>query len=86
MWRLPLWWAWFAGYFIFLPAIIAHSQATKHRLLITLLNVLLGWTLVGWIAAILWALVDSVRDFPPFKPAATADGITVAGMPGPSVP
>jgi hypothetical protein len=39
----------------FLPAILAnrrHPNATG----ITVLNVFLGWTLVGWVAALVWAV------------------------------
>lgn len=40
----------------FLPAYLGrfHRQATA----ITALNVLLGWTLLGWVAALVWAVSD----------------------------
>lgn len=45
--------------FYFLPTIIA--AVSKHRQLaaISILNLLAGWTFIGWIVAIVWAFVES---------------------------
>lgn len=48
----------------FLPAAIAKSKHRSNVAAIFALNLLLGWTLVGWVIALVWALTDS-------KPAAT---------------
>ena len=41
----------------FLPALLAHN---KHNFTgIFLLNALLGWTVVGWFAALIWACVEA---------------------------
>lgn len=40
----------------FLPAIIAFSRKHEHILAICLINLLLGWTFLGWFAALLWSL------------------------------
>ena len=45
--------------FYFLPAIAAHGR--QHSGAIFLLNLLLGWTLVGWVAALVWAAAASPR-------------------------
>jgi Superinfection immunity protein len=37
----------------FLPSIIAHRKQAFPGVL--LLNVLLGWTVIGWFAALIWA-------------------------------
>jgi hypothetical protein len=37
------------------PAMIADARGRKDALAITLVNVLLGWTVVGWFAALVWA-------------------------------
>ncbi len=46
----------------FLPGIVAverkHPQATA----IFALNLLLGWTILGWIAALVWSLTAVRRD------------------------
>lgn len=40
-----------------LPTILAWKK--KHRISIVLLNLLLGWTVLGWVGALVWALVDT---------------------------
>lgn len=37
------------------PAIIADMRKREDVLAITVVNVLLGWTIVGWVAALVWA-------------------------------
>jgi Superinfection immunity protein len=39
----------------FLPAIIASRRGHQNVDGIAVLNLLLGWTLLGWIAALIWA-------------------------------
>ena len=41
----------------FLPSIIAVIRHHRNALPIFLLNLFLGWTLIGWIAAIIWSTV-----------------------------
>lgn len=48
----------------FLPAIIASARVHHNRLAIWVLNLLLGWTALGWIAALVWAFT-SVRPAAP---------------------
>ena len=38
-----------------LPSLIAYSREHPRRQDIAVLNILLGWTLIGWIAIFLWA-------------------------------
>jgi hypothetical protein len=38
-----------------LPAIIAYSRRHKSALTISLLNLFLGFTVVGWVVALSWA-------------------------------
>lgn len=40
-----------------IPSIIAFKKNHPHRLFILILNILLGWTFIGWIAALVWALL-----------------------------
>jgi Superinfection immunity protein len=40
----------------FLPSIIAFVRRHHNRYAILALNVLLGWTLVGWAVALVWSL------------------------------
>ncbi len=38
----------------FLPTIIAFQRGHESRISILLLNLFLGWTVVGWIVALIW--------------------------------
>ena len=38
------------------PSIIAQRYQHPRQPLILMLNVALGWTIIGWIAALVWAL------------------------------
>ena len=44
----------------FLPSIIAHEKRSFTRAFSSV-NLLLGWTVIGWIAALIWACVDERR-------------------------
>lgn len=46
----------FCGLLYFLPAIIAAARHTHNAAGILLLNIFLGWTVVGWCVAFLMAL------------------------------
>ena len=41
-----------------LPAVIANNRNVKNQGLILLVNVLLGWTLLGWVLVFIWAIVE----------------------------
>lgn len=43
--------------FYFLPASIAFLRNHKNKLAIFLLNLLLGWTFLGWVASLIWAVM-----------------------------
>ncbi len=45
----------------FLPTFIAGSRHVNNFWWIFLVNLFLGWTLVGWVVALLWALRDTPR-------------------------
>ena len=40
----------------FLPTIIAVAFRKRHALWIALVNILAGWTLIGWVVAVTWSL------------------------------
>jgi hypothetical protein len=46
---IPLYW---------IPAIVAFSRKHHNRGAITVTNFLLGWTAIGWIAALIWACTN----------------------------
>jgi hypothetical protein len=43
------------GFIYFIPSIYARSQHRRNTAAIFLLNLFLGWTLIGWIIACIWA-------------------------------
>jgi hypothetical protein len=52
----------------FLPTVIAFYRNKANKIAIFVLNFLLGWSVVGWVVALVWALSRQVVDT---QPAAT---------------
>ena len=48
----------------FLPAIAANVRKHNDHSAITLLNLFLGWTVIGWIAALVWSFTGNVKQKP----------------------
>ena len=46
----------------FLPAASAYSRKHKSRSAILLFNLVLGWTLVGWLWAAIWCSTGNVEE------------------------
>ena len=44
--------------FYFIPSMIASSRKTGHQGMIFFINALFGWTVLGWIAALIWAVAE----------------------------
>jgi len=60
---------WFLLVFIifplyFLPAIIAKSRKHPNTAGVFVLNLLLGWTVIGWIGSLIWAFASGPRPNP----------------------
>lgn len=53
-----------------IPSIVSHVRHHRNTTAITVLNILLGWTALGWIIALIWACTDNVR--PKLEKAARA--------------
>lgn len=45
--------------FYFLPAIVASYRRHRERLSIFMLNLFLGWSLIGWVLALVWACTSN---------------------------
>jgi len=41
----------------FIPSIIATNSNHKNALGIVILNLLLGWTILGWVGALIWSVI-----------------------------
>lgn len=48
----------------FLPSFVAFARRHRQRVAIFLLNFLLGWTILGWIIALVWAATTDVERRP----------------------
>jgi hypothetical protein len=46
----------------FIPAIVARRREHHNAGAITVLNVFLGWTLLGWVIALVWAMTSRPSD------------------------
>ena len=42
----------------FLPTIVAFKGGKQNRAAILVLNLLMGWTMIGWLGALIWAMVS----------------------------
>jgi apolipoprotein N-acyltransferase len=51
----------------FLPSFFALKRKCRSRGAIVFINLILGWTLIGWLAAFIWANV-SPREIENFSP------------------
>ena len=51
----------------FLPTIVAVAHKKKQILSIILLNIFAGWTLIGWLVALVWAAIKQKKSFMPSK-------------------
>lgn len=63
---METWGVWFLFllillFFYFLPAVIASNRNTKHGGMIVFINLVFGWTVLGWIAALIWAIDGSKK-------------------------
>ena len=45
----------------FVPALIAKLRDTENVEAILLVNLVFGWTMLGWIAALIWAIVETLK-------------------------
>ena len=42
----------------FCPAIVAHKRRHRNMTALLVLNIFLGWTLLGWVGCLVWALLE----------------------------
>jgi predicted membrane protein len=62
---LPLFLLIFIGIFVFvlhfLPSFVAFNRRADNFIWILLINIFFGWTLIGWVVALIWAFNDRPR-------------------------
>lgn len=52
----------------FVPSIIAVIRHHHNKLPIIVLNILLGWTFLGWVASLVWSLTSASPSYPQARP------------------
>lgn len=53
------------AFFVYcLPAVLAYKWGHNNRGAILATNALLGWTVIGWIVAFIWACTDNLEEQP----------------------
>jgi len=53
---------WILGVLLyFVPWVVAAARKHNNSPAIFALNLMLGWTVVGWVAALVWACTDNVK-------------------------
>jgi Superinfection immunity protein len=67
----------------FLPAIVGHAKRDFTGIL--LVNLFLGWTVIGWIAALIWALCAAPQ-YAPVLVAAGGPGVRFCSRCGAQAP
>ncbi len=50
------------GILYFLPSIIAILRRKRNGCAIILLNFFLGWTIIGWVIALVWSVMHEKAD------------------------
>ena len=48
--------------FYFVPTLVAMSRNTKRIGGIIVVNIFLGWTLLGWVGAFVWAVIEQKKE------------------------
>lgn len=44
-----------------LPAIIAFQRGKRNKVAILLLNIFLGWSLIGWVGSLVWSVMVDTK-------------------------
>ncbi len=45
----------------FVPALVAFQRHHRNRMAIAVLDLLVGWTFIGWVVALVWACTKDVE-------------------------
>lgn len=49
----------FMALLYFIPAMVAYSKGHRNKLGVLFLNFFLGWSLIGWVVALIWSVWNS---------------------------
>lgn len=60
---IAIWVAFFGAIFLYwVPGMIACMRKHRDAGAINVLNLFLGWTLIGWVVALVWAFTGNVKE------------------------
>ena len=45
----------------FIPAIVAKARNVRNAGAILVLNIFLGWTVIGWVVALIWSFMNDAK-------------------------
>jgi hypothetical protein len=45
----------------FMPSLVAMRRKHNNEMPITITNLLLGWTLIGWVVALIWSTTNNTK-------------------------
>ena len=45
----------------FIPTVVCLIRKHTYKFYIIFLNIILGWTLIGWIASLIWSFIDNKK-------------------------
>jgi len=48
--------------FYLMPSIIAFARGHNNKAAIAALNILLGWSVIGWVASLVWAMTSQKHE------------------------
>jgi hypothetical protein len=51
--------------FYFVPGMVAYAKHHSRPHVVLLFNLLIGWTLIGWVMTLVWALANPERGIKP---------------------
>ena len=46
----------------FIPTVISIIKKHTYKLYIICINIILGWTLIGWLVCLIWSLIDNKKN------------------------
>jgi hypothetical protein len=69
-------------FFYFIPTLLANNNKKQNIAAIGMLNLFLGWTVIGWVLALVWAVSKDTMLVQQVAPAASQQG----AVPRPLVP
>jgi hypothetical protein len=69
-----------------LPTLVAFKKRKRNAGGICVVNMLLGWTLIGWVVALAWAACEDEHPYVPLPTATDSNGMISLGLQSSKLP